>query len=55
MLGRRKRAGREAETLTRIDFATDVHGSENCFGTFLDGALITFDGPEIKAFQLVRG
>ena len=38
MLRRRKRGGREAETLTRIYFASDLHGSEKCFRKFLNGA-----------------
>jgi Icc-related predicted phosphoesterase len=38
MLGRRKRGGRGAETLTRIYFASDLHGSEKCFRKFLNGA-----------------
>jgi Icc-related predicted phosphoesterase len=38
MRGRRRRGGREAETLTRIYFATDLHGSEKCFRKFLNGA-----------------
>ena len=35
---RRKRGGRGAQTLTRIYFATDLHGSEKCFRKFLNGA-----------------